>query len=179
MRSQVAVTEYMVLVFMIAIIIFFAVILIFGFEVFTVGSEQMTSRERTAMFTLQSFLSSSVLNDPDHPKGSVFDDSRLTAADCSELEQLFGEDWYAEVRVVTDTSPCDGLSVWMRRACLRGLYEKDGTVCSEQNYPECGTWSFCEKADRMVYRSVPVNIYRKINGTMEIGVLTVGVPSGG
>ena len=36
-----------------------------------------------------------------------------------------------------------------------------------------------EKEERMIYMAVPVNVFRKINDTMELGVITIGIPSGG
>jgi len=63
--------------------------------------------------------------------------------------------------------------------CLRDSVKVENTLCTKLNYPECSIWRFCEKADKMMYMSIPVNVYRKMNETTELGVLTVGVPSGG
>lgn len=178
MKSQTAVTEYMVLVFVIVIISFITVIMVFGFGVMDACSAKALNRERTAMFLLNTFSSSPSLTNPSYQKGFVFDDSKLTVASCRELEMLFGEGWHAEVMVIKDRAGCDELPVWRRGMCLRSTYETERVLCTQNNYPECSRWVFCEKKEDMVYSSVPVNVYRKINGTVELGVLTLGVSSG-
>jgi hypothetical protein len=178
MKGQVAVTEYMVLVLMIAIISFLVVVLIFGFELFSTGSQQSVGREKTTMFLMKSFTSSNILTDLRYQKGSVFDDSKLTIASCNDLVTLFGYDFYAEIRVLEDKAVCDDLYWYQQPQCIRDLEAKENIQCSDAVYPECSTWKFCDKEQRMTYRSIPVNVYRKMNGTVALGVLTVGVPTG-
>jgi len=179
-KSQASVTEYMVLVMMIVIIVLIAMLLIFGFQFFTVGSEQLKSRERRSLFLLESFISSTALNNLQYQKGSVFDDSKLTVASCEDLETLLGKGWFAEIMVLLDESVCYDQPTWKKNKCLRDLRKQASIVCTNQNYPFCNIWRFCEqnKRDRMIYRSIPVNVYRKMNNTLELGVITVGVQTG-
>ena len=179
MKAQVSLTEYMVLILMIALIAFLALFLMFGFQMMEAGSERTKLRERKLLSLVETFVSSTVLNDLRFQKGSVFEDSKLTAASCADLEDLFGGDLWAEVRVLKDRSVCDDLRSWQKSVCLRDSVKVENTLCTKQNYPECSIWRFCEKADKMMYMSIPVNVYRKMNETTELGVLTVGVPSGG
>lgn len=180
MLPQASLTEYMTLVLMIVFIAFIALLLIFGFQMLGAGSERLESIERRSLFMLQSFISSPALNNPWYHQGSVFDDSKLTAASCDDLEAIFGGGLYAEVRVIGDESVCESRSAWQKRRCLQDIRQRAGTLCTTQNYPLCGVWRFCDgnKEDRMIYRSIPVNVHRKINNTMEMAVLTVGIKGG-
>jgi hypothetical protein len=179
-KCQASVTEYLMLVIMIVFIALIAMVMMFGFQLFSVGSEQMESQERKSLFMLQSFISSTILNNPQYQKGSVFDDSRLTVATCDGIEALFGHGLWAEVRVLPDEAVCNDLLGFQQRKCLRELQEEAGTKCTTQNYPQCSIWTFCDenKEDRMMYRSIPVNVYRKMNSTLQLGVLTVGTGTG-
>ncbi len=180
MKCQASVTEYLMLVIMIVLIALIAMVMMFGFQLFSVGSEQIESQERKSLFMLESFISSPALNNPNYQKGSVFDDSRLTVAACEGIEALFGNGIWAEVRVLPDEGVCDDLTGYRQRSCLREVREEAGTRCTTQNYPQCGVWTFCDenKEDRMMYRSIPVNVYRKMNSTLQLGVLTVGIGTG-
>jgi len=181
MKSQADVMEYLVLVIMIMLIAFFVLLLVFGFQLFTAGSEQAVAKERRSLFLLQSIISSNMLNNPQYQTGSVFDDSKLTVIRCEDIEKLFGEDAWINITVLKDESVCDNVAPeWRKRNCIKALKEEANTLCTTNNYPKCNVWTFCgeNKKERMIYRSIPVNIHRKINGTIELGVLTVGVPGG-
>ena len=177
MRAQASLTEYMTLVLMIVFISFIALLLLFGFQMFGAGSARVESTERMSLFVLQSFISSPALTNPWYHQGSVFDDAKLTAASCDDIEAIFGAGIYAEIAVLGDESVCKQRSIWMERRCIRELNERIATPCTTQNYPNCGAWKICEgnKESRMVYRSIPVNVFRKINNTVQMAVLTVGL----
>ncbi|MBN2330825.1 MAG: hypothetical protein JXC85_03345 [Candidatus Aenigmarchaeota archaeon] len=181
MLGQASIAEYLVLVLMIVFIAFMALLMIFGFQFFSVGSEQTKSLERRSLFLLESAISTTALNNLQYQQGSVLDDSKLTAATCEDLETLLGKGWYAEVRAIPDDSVCDDMPRYLMNACLKNLRLAAGTSCTTQNYPDCNVWEFCQKneRDRMMYRSIPVNIYRKMNGTLQLGVLTIGVQAVG
>ena len=181
MIGQVSIAEYLVLVLMIVFIAFIALLMIFGFQFFSVGSEQTKSLERRSLFLLESAISTTALNNLQYQKGSVLDDSKLTVASCEDLETLLGKGWWAEVRAIPDESVCQDMPRYLMNACLSKLRKAAATSCTTQNYPDCNVWEFCQKneAERMMYRSIPVNIYRKMNGTLQLGVLSIGIPSGG
>ena len=180
MKSQADVMEYLVLVIMIMLIAFFVLLLVFGFQLFTAGSEQAVAKERRSLFLLQSIISSNMLNNPQYQTGSVFDDSKLTVIKCEDIEKLFGEDAWINITVLKDESVCDNFAQGRKRNCIKVLKEEANIPCATSNYPKCNIWTLCEKntKERMIYRSIPVNIHRKINGMIELGVLTVGVPGG-
>lgn len=181
MIGQASIAEYLVLVLMIVFISFIALLMIFGFQFFSVGSEKTKSLERRSLFLLESAISTTALNNLQYQKGSVLDDSKLTAASCEDLETLLGKGWWADVRALADESVCHDMPRWQMNVCLNKLRKAAGASCTTQNYPDCSVWSFCQKnkRERMIYRSIPVNIYRKMNGTLQLGVLTIGIPSGG
>ncbi len=178
MIGQTAVMEYMILVLMTMFIIFFALIMIFGFQFLTIGSETSIEVEERSLFVLQSFISSNIVGNPHFLKGSVLDDSKLTVVDCGKIEEMFGADVFVEVRAFYDKPNCEGLSSWEYEECLeavRQITESENKPCTPENYPDCGCWVFCEKSEKMVYRAVPVNVYRTMNNTFSLGTVTVGV----
>jgi len=180
MKGQVAITEYMVLLLMIVMISFFALFMLFGFPLIGAGQSSYDTKQTASMFVLKSILSRPNLINLQFSEGSVLDDSKLTAAECEHLEKIYGLDWYAEVRSFRSRSECDGLNPWIKKNCLKEIAKTENTVCTTENYPNCGVWVLCgenEKA-RNAEWSVPVNVYRKLNDTIELGVLTVGVPLG-
>lgn len=179
MLGQASVMEYLALVMMIVFIALVAVLLVFGFQIFTAGSQQQVSQERKSLFMLQSFISSTALTNLNYQQGSVFDDSKLTAASCSDMEKMFGEGIFVNISVIPDEGVCNNMPSWRQRICLENLRRDASTLCTTGVYPNCNIWTYCEhnKADRMIYRSIPVNIYRKMNGTIQLGSLTVGIES--
>jgi hypothetical protein len=86
---------------------------------------------------------------------SMFDDSKLTSmlGRCEELKKIFGENWFAEIRVIDGNNeivPCDP-----------NVYDN-----------KCNYWSYC-KEEKGNYTSyiVPINIYRKVGWVFRRGIL--------
>lgn len=89
----------------------------------------------------------------------MFDDSKLTgvlvALKCKDLERFFGTNWYVSIKIF------DG---------------KEKKLCTWSNYPDCNYWEFCKKENKPAKAyNFPVNIYRKIENRVDMGVMRVGV----
>ncbi len=178
MKGQASIMEYMIFVLLVMFIIFFLVAMIFGSQILSAGTERSKAFDETSMLVLQRMSVSYILNEPGYQKGSMLDDSKLAVITCEDIESVFGYDLWVEVRMLYDKPDCSGLLGIAFFNCdneRKGIISKENLVCSQSNYPECGIWRYCEKKPRMVYRSIPVNIHRKINGTISLGSLTVGV----
>ncbi|UCD02991.1 MAG: hypothetical protein JSV63_04390 [Candidatus Aenigmatarchaeota archaeon] len=182
MKGQVEIMEYMVFVLLTMFIIAFVLFMIFGFQFLSLGGEQAGEIESRSLFILQSLLSSKTLNSPQYQKGSVLDDAVLTVMTCDDIVDMFGERVYVEVRTFLEKPDCDdpGLSSLERSRCesrIGKLISMENIQCTSEKYPECFVWRYqgCEKQDEMVFRSVPVNVLRKMNSTVAMGVITIGI----
>ncbi|MBN1896304.1 MAG: hypothetical protein JW789_01070 [Candidatus Aenigmarchaeota archaeon] len=186
MNGQIQIMEYMMLILMIMFITLFALVLIFGFQFITLGTSYSTELEGKSMFMLQKMLSTNLLTSPAFQKVSVFEDAKLTVMTCDDIRDIFGEDVYVEISAFHDIPSCEGLGGYELYECestVEDVLDSEKTVCTSSNYPECSMWKYeendgCKKLPRMVYRSVPVNIYRKFSSTVSMGVLTIGVIGG-
>jgi hypothetical protein len=185
--GQAPLMEYIVFLFMAVLIIIALLFLVFGFQFLTQGSGVAEEAEKHSLFVTQSMLSNDMTRATRYQSISVLDDSKLTALasmmDCAYFETAFGAGTWAEVKLYMEKPDCEGLPTPEFADCseLRDKIEAmQEEPCTEESYPDCGVWEFCteSKEERMVYRSVPVNIYRKMDNTVAIGVLNVGVPAG-
>jgi hypothetical protein len=188
-KGQAPMMEYIVFLFMTVLIVIALLFLIFGFQFMTAGSGAAVETEKRSMFLMQSMLSSDVTGVPHYQSISVLDDSKLTALadiaemDCGEFESLFGAGIWVNVTLYMEKPDCEGLggSDWYE--CdqkVDDIEEMQATLCDGDAYPDCGMWTFCKgnREGRMVYRTIPVNIYRKMENRLALGVLTVGIPAG-
>ncbi len=184
MKGQVAVMEYLVLVVMTMFVIFFVVVLLFGYQFLQSGSERSKDLESHSLFVLQSMIASPVVNNPQHQKGSVLDDAKLTVMTCEDVEVLFGHGLWIRISSIYEKHDCEKYTNAIER---NTCYQENADIeaienreCTGQVYPDCGVWTFCgeERSVRMIYRSVPVNIYRKMDGMVSLATITVGVKGG-
>jgi hypothetical protein len=188
-RGQTEIMEYTVLIVMIMFIIIFVVAVIFGFQMLQTGSEKSKDIEAESLFIMRDMTSSQIINNPKYQKGSMLDDSKLTVMTCEGVEALFGEGVWVQVVSFYEKPDCNilGLSGGERASCIQNynaivaVENRECTGTGQNAYPECGKWTFCEenRAERMIYRSVPVNIYRKMSGIVSFGALTIGIAGGG
>jgi hypothetical protein len=188
-RGQTDIMEYAVLVVMIMFVILFVVALIFGFQMIQTGSEKSKDIEAESLFVLRNMISSPIMNNPQYQKGSVLDDAKLTVMTCEDVEALFGEGVWVQVVSFFEKPDCDvpGMSPGEVYECTQSFDDiaaVENTECTgagQNAYPQCGKWTFCEdnRAERMIYRSVPVNVYRRMTGVISLGALTVGIRGGG
>lgn len=155
--GQVHMMEYIILTIFIIILMVAFMILMTVFQIGGMESEGEENIYRQSLVITRFIISTSYLNNPRFPDGSMLDDSKLTTANCTELRKVTGHNWFAFV-----TKPHEG----------------DDIICNEENYPECNKWIICDKkeikADTCVHE-VPVNIYNKMTNKIDIGIATVGL----
>ena len=89
---------------------------------------------------------------------SMLDDSKLTSINaihaCQDLEGIFGSGWYARIKSLD----------------MEGSKE-----CDWMNYPECNSWAICDYTKVHISQKFPVNVYRKVQDKVALGILEVGV----
>ena len=182
MRGQSEIMEYMIFVLLTMFIIIFVIFMIFGFQIIDLGGERTAAIEEKSLFVLETLLSSQTLGVQHYQKGSVLDDAVLTVMSCEDIVDMFGERVYLEIRTFIDKPNCDepGMTGLQRSRCRSertAITAKENVECDTNSYPDCYVWRYsgCEKTDEMVYRSVPVNVLRKMNSTVALGVMTVGI----
>jgi hypothetical protein len=165
MKGQMGLMEYVVLTFFILIIIIVLVFFLSGWQITQFGLEKKKSEGDRSLTLLKNAMNSQFFN----KEPSVIDDGKLTSLTsmgtgaCKNLWELFGDDWFFEVRVIDGT----GMT----------------TPCDWNNYPDCNYWSFCEDSRNNLSYVMPVSIYRNIGlivsdtalGRTDIGTLKVGV----
>lgn len=181
MKGQAAIMEYMIFILLVMFIIAFVLVMIFGFQILSLGSDYSNELESRSLSVLQSMLASQIINSPQYQKGSVLDDSTLTVMTCEDIKDMLGENVYVEVSSIFEKPSCAGLGTFEQIQCneaVDDIIESENEVCTKTNYPNCGSWKYCDKKDRMIYRSVPVNILLKMNKSVSLGVITVGIGSG-
>ena len=156
MKGQVQLMEYVLLTFFIILVIVMITLFLTGWQITTTGSEQRRVTYNKAEFLLRAVTNSPYINRGTYKEGSMLEDTRLSALTCSDLEILYGTDWFAEVESLEFKDPC-----------------------SDENFPRCGYWSYCKKAEgtygEVTIFEIPVNIYRKTTGEIDIGFLRVGL----
>jgi len=191
MKLQSGLMEYLIFIVIVMALIFAIVIFIFVWQFFSLGGEQAQLTDKKLDYLLDAFVESPVINNPNYQRGLVFDDSKLTAIaslgpeGCQMLESSMGSGWYAEVNISMIFDQCenirdDGGSWWQvrYRDCVNDLSGKYTRACTSANdYPNCGVWKFCvqNRDEKMKYITMPVNIYRKMNNTVVMGTLKIGV----
>ena len=152
MKGQVHIMEYVLLSFFIILVIVMIALFLTGWQITTTESEQRDVFVNRAEFLLRAFTNSPYLNKNTYKEGSMLEDSKLSAITCEDLQELYGRGWYAEVESLTF---------------------KD--ECTEDSYPLCGKWTYCKTGGKAIIFELPVNIYRKTTGEIDIGHLKVGL----
>jgi hypothetical protein len=152
LKGQAHIMEYFFLAFFVLLVIVLLVLFLTGWQFTTTSSRQSEARYQQSMYYLKAFTNTPLINREIFSEGSMLEDSKLTALSCEDVEELFGEKVFAEVRIPG--------------------YDLE---CTADNYPLCGYWSYCKETGNMIAYDVPVNVYRKTTGDIEIGILTVGV----
>lgn len=152
MKGQVHLMEYVLLSFFVLLIIVMITFFLTGWQMSTIGSEQTRVTYTKAGFLLRAFTNSPYINKNTYKEGSMLEDSKLSSITCDDLEKLYGTGWYAEIEILDS-----------------------GEECTAENFPLCGKWSYCKKEGDALIFEIPVNIYRKTTGRIDIGLLRVGL----
>lgn len=153
-KAQMGIMEYIFLTFLIMVVIVVLIFFFTGWQVSQLEMEKSRTRIDAALGAAKNTLSSPLMVRED----SMFDDVKLTAlldTDCSDLEDIFGRNWFAEI-CTGDCFDCSG-------SCI---------PCKPETYnPECNYWSYCKKEGRFDAFVFPVNIYRKLARVSDTGIL--------
>jgi hypothetical protein len=153
-KGQAHIMEYFLLTFFVIIIIVLIVLFLTGWQASRTMSRQSGLTYQRVLFLLKAVSSSPNLNKGGFKEGSMLEDSKLTVFECGDLEGMFGNDVYVEIRALGDM---------------------ETVKCDEGSYPSCGYWSFCKREGNSIAYELPVNVYRKTWGITDIGILKVGV----
>ncbi len=159
-KAQTGMMEYIFMSLLVVIVIVILVLFLGWWNAMQLGMEQKRIADDRALFFMKHIISSEYFV----KENSVFDDSKLTAATmdpsfCKDFSDVFGSNWYFDVKII-DNNP--------------------DIKCTVTDYPDCNHWTFCEPAHipkRKNIYNIPVNVYRKINETYALALLTVGVYS--
>lgn len=151
-KGQVHLMEYVLMTFFVLLVILLITLFLTGWQVSSVGTEQEKIIATKADFLLRAFTNSPYINKNTYKEGSMMEDSKLTTITCEDLQKLYGKYWFAEVEALEFNEPCTG-----------------------ENYPLCGNWSYCKEKKAATIYELPVNIYRKTTGEIDIGILRVGL----
>lgn len=153
MKGQIHMLEYVLMAFLVLLLIFLIVFFLTGWQLSAIESGQTEARRNRAEFLLRAFTSSPYINRDTYKEGSMFEDSKLTSVTCDGLQKVYGKGWFAEIESLE--------------------FEEE---CTAANYPLCGKWSYCRIEGRgATIFELPVNIYRKATGEIDIGILRVGL----
>ena len=163
MRAQANMMEYVMMTFFIFIVL--AALMIF-LSYWQTSQIQLTGAIEGIDRAVD--LADAVIYSPYFIKGNemvidpVLDDAKLMALNktvgiCDKLKNIFGPNWFAEVRI----------------------FEYEGTgqklECTEDSYPDCNTWMICNEDREGAFFSLPVNVYRNAWSRIDIGVVIIGV----
>ena len=152
--------EYLLMSLFILIVIIALIFFLTWWQSSQLGMEQQNQRNERVNALMTMFINSPLLV----RENSVFDDSKLMAAQslrqeaCTDLEPLFGSDWFIEVEILNPRPGCAG-------------------PCDASSYPCCGSWNLCSQDLRNVSMVLPVNVYRKYEDRTDLALLKVGVYS--
>jgi hypothetical protein len=144
--------EYVLLTFFAVLVLFTMAFFLTGWQITGAQSQRQELTLQKSLFILKSFSSSPYINRQGFDEGSMFEDSKLTVLTCDDMKTFLGSGWWAEINITGSKQECNS-----------------GT------YPECGSWKFCEASGENIVYEVPVNVYRKTKGVVEIATLRVGV----
>ncbi len=161
LKGQFGIMEYMLLsVFLIAILVV-GIFLLSGFQ------QVKTKGETTKELTSKQLLSMNILTHSSlFTKGDKLDDSKLQtftdAESCDDIEKIVGQQTCIQIEALLPSA-------------------REDKECDLGSYPECNKWTLCKDVcvSKGSFRilTLPVNIYRKIQNRVDLGVLTFKVPS--
>ena len=160
LKGQFGIMEYILLsVFLIAILVI-GIFMLSGFE-------NLKGRgETTKELVNKQLISLSILSHSDiFAEANRLDDSKLQASideeGCRGLEKLIGQQACLEVEALLPSA-------------------KEDNECNPASYPDCNKWTICKEicaAKGFKIYTMPVNIHRKIQNRVDLGVITLKVPS--
>ncbi|RLJ05407.1 MAG: hypothetical protein DRP18_03165 [Candidatus Aenigmatarchaeota archaeon] len=155
LKSQSEIMEYVFIVFFLVLIIFAIIFFLTYWQTSQFKLEKSKETENRILFVAEHFMNMPFLV----KEKLMFDDSKLTAVtklmECEDLQKIFGKNWYVTIKV----------------------FDGEKKMCRYSNYPDCNYWEFCveNKGKESKSYNFPVNIYRKKENRVDMGVMKVGI----
>ncbi len=158
--GQSNIIEYIFMTLFVIIMIVVLIVFISWFQYSQIGMRGGTLQTERAEFLMNYMINSPYLV----LENSMFDDSKLTSLlfmddYCDRMDGIFGNDWSLEIELLTSEDGC---------------YAN----CTLENYPCCGSWTFCDnRRDFNKTRNyvIPVNVFRKMSDHVELASMRVTV----
>ncbi len=154
-KGQIQLMEQIITLFFIIIIIVFIIFFLTVWQVSRANVEKNRVEQRRAMNILKRMIVSEYLV----KENSMFDDSKLTSMldRCEDLEKLFGENWFAEIKIINGKNDIP---------CSPGVYDTN-----------CNLWTYCKKKGNFTSYILPVNVYRKVGWIFRRGIVPKVYPA--
>ncbi len=161
LKGQFGIMEYILLSVFLIVILIFGIFMLSGFEQLkTRGSDSKDAASGN-------LLSMNIITHSDlfTKKDGQLDDSKLQGFvenSCEDFEKTVGQQACVEIEALLPSA-------------------REDNECNAGNYPECNKWVICDEVctSKGGFRifTLPVNIYRKIQDRVDLGILTFKVPS--
>ncbi len=153
--GQFGMLEYIILALFMVVIVMAIVFFLFGWEFGAAQREGLDQAYGKSLSLINLFMHSDFFTEKDN----MLDDSKLMVSKCDDIEAIFGEKLCINITSV--------------------LFVGDEVKpCTISNYPGCNHWvicqDFCSQGNLLGY-DVPVNIYRRVSGETELGVLDLRI----
>lgn len=150
-KAQFGMMEYLILALFMLVVIVAIVFFLFGWEFGAARRAVLDQAHSDSLFMINLFTHSGFFTERD----IMLDDSKLMVTKCGDMEGIFG-----------------------RRLCINItavlFVGEEGRLCTLSNYPDCNQWVICPdlcSQGNLIGYDVPVNIYRRVGGKTELGIL--------
>lgn len=147
--------EYIILALFMLVIVIAIVFFLFGWEFGSLRREGLDQAYAKSLLMINIFTHSEFFTEKDN----MLDDSKLMVAKCGDIERIFGEKLCINITTV--------------------LFVGDEVKpCTLSDYPNCNHWVICEDLcgqENLLGYDVPVNIYRRVSGETELGILDLRI----
>ncbi len=155
LSGQFGMMEYIIFALFMLIIVVAIVFFLFGWEFGAAQREGLDQAYSKSLSLISRFTHSGFFTEKDN----MLDDSKLMVTKCEDIEAVFGEKLCINITSVL-------------------FVGDESRSCSLSSYPNCNQWvicgDFCGQGNLLGY-DVPVNIYRRVDGTTELGILDLRI----
>jgi len=163
LKGQGGMLEHILLATFILIIVIVSVFFIFGFEFGRQRTEQSVDQLREEIFLTNYLMISPLLAKEDR----VLDDTKLI--------NFVSESGCNDIRNALDR---EKICVEIEKVLLPGERVQP---CFEDYRPECNSWQICEETclelkDKSMIIESPINIFKKLENTYQLGLIRVRLP---
>ena len=151
LSGQFGMMEYIILALFMMVVVIAIVFFLFGWEFGASRRAGLDQAYSESLFMINLFIHSGFFTEKDN----MLDDSKLMVMKCEDIQRIFGRE----------------LCINITTALVVGEERKP---CTLSNYPNCNQWVICRElceAGSLIGYDEPVNIYRRISGKTELGIL--------